>query len=112
MPLTEDGLGVADGIRGTTTLHEPHAPGLDHPDAAPAVVEDGFVPRNSGRPDLYPHAPMHFRGPVTAAPATGRLDVVTAPESDKPAEAPPAMQLAPPRAAQPAPVAAAAVTEP
>jgi hypothetical protein len=109
MGLTEDGLGVPVVARGTTTLHEP--PSGDRMAGVLDLREDGFVPRNSGRPDLYPHAPMHFRGPAAAVPVTGRLDEVTAPQSDAPAEEePPAMQLAPPRAAQPAPAPTAAVT--
>lgn len=98
MALTEDGLGVADGIRGTTTLHEP--PSADKTAGIPDVHEDGFLLRSRAG------APQH-----PAAVVTGRLDEVTAPEGDEPKEDPPAMQLAAPRAVQPAAAAAAAVTE-
>ncbi len=48
---------------------------------------------------------MHFRGPVTDAPASGSLDEALAPESATPKEEPPAMQFAPPRPAPAVPAA-------
>jgi len=81
MSLTENGLGVADVARGTTTLHEP----------------PGFSGRSRAG------APQH-----PAVVATGRLDEVTAPQSAEPKEDRPAVQLAPPRPAQPVPAVTAA----
>lgn len=92
MSITENGLAVPLGVRGNTFEHLAPEDGPDGPDRAagvPDVHVDGFVPRNSGRPDLYPHAPMHYRGPQQ--PATGRLDEVTA----EPAPAPEAAPAAP-----------------
>lgn len=94
MPRTEDGLAVPAGARGVTTPGDDAAVGRENPNAQPPLTEDGFVPRNSGRPDLYPHAPMHYRGPQK--PATGRLDEVTAapaPEPEAAPAAPPGLQV-------------------
>lgn len=102
MTLIENGLGVPDGARGNANHYEPTG---DKMPGVPDVVEDGFCPRNSGRGDLYPHAPQHYRGPVTAGPAVGRLDEALAPESAKPKDEPPAVQFAPPRPAPAVPAA-------
>jgi hypothetical protein len=106
LSLTESGLGVADGVRGKTFEHLPPAQGLEA--AAPPLTEDGFNPRNSGRPDLYPGIPHHFRsGPQQ--PALGRLDEVTAPEPELAPEAPAGIQVPPaPLAARPAAAAPSA----
>jgi hypothetical protein len=103
--LTEHGLGVADGVRGKTFEHLPPTDGLDRADGIPDVHVDGFVPRNSGRPDLYPGIPHHFRGPQQ--PAIGRLDEVTAPEHAPAPEVPVGIQI--PLTAQPLGPATAAV---
>lgn len=103
MSLTQDGLGVADGIRGNTFEH---SPGEDSADGAAIqdVHVDGFAPRNSGRPDLYPDAPMHYRS-APQQPATGRLDEVTAPEPEPAPEAPVGIQIPPLRPAPRLPAA-------
>jgi len=67
-----------------------------------SLTEDGFCPRNSGRPDLYPHAL-----PKASGAAAGRLDEVT--ESGAQPKPQPAVQ-APPAAA--APQAASTVLRP
>ena len=95
MSLTENGLGVADVARRTTPLHEP--PGADKMAGVPDVREDGFFLRSRAG------APQH-----PAVVATGRLDEVTAPQSAEPKEDRPAVQLAPPRPAQPVPAVTAA----
>jgi hypothetical protein len=103
MSLTQNGLGVADGIRGTTSAGPGAATGPEHPDPPPPVIEDGFLLRSRAGTPQRPSAP--------AAPVVGRLDEVTAPEGAEPADEPPAMQLAARRAVQPAPDAAAAVAK-
>lgn len=96
MALTENGIGVADGVRGVTVQHLP-ASG----DSPGGERIDGFCPRNSSRPDLYPHAPQQ-RG--ISGPGAGRLDEVTATPAPEP---PPAIQALPPKAFPLAPLALA-----
>jgi hypothetical protein len=91
LSLTENGLGVADGVRGVTSAEPGPANGNDRAPGLADVHVDGVCPRTSGRPDLYPHAPMHYRGPQK--PAAGRLDEVTAEPAPEPEAAP---ETAPP----------------
>jgi len=104
MSLTENGLGVADSVRGIAFEHR-IATG-DRTTGIPDLHEDGFCLRNSCRPDLYPYAPqvqgashaLALRpAEVPAHAVTGRLDEVTADAAAEKAAAAevPAMQLAP-----------------
>jgi hypothetical protein len=62
------------------------------------LIEDGFCPRNSARPDLYPHAPQRQGASGVLA---GRLDEVAAAGAQPaPGEPAPAVQLAPAAVAQ------------
>lgn len=103
MSLTENGHGVAGYLRGVTNEHPEPPPGLDRAPGPPAEHVDGFAPRNSARPDLYPHAPQEQGASdhraLAPSGSAGRLDEVTAPGAAEKAAAAevPAMQLAAPR---------------
>ena len=113
MSLTESGHAVRAGVNGVTVEHHPPADGPDRAPGVPDVHVDGFNPRNSARPDLYPHAPqaqgasdsraVQAAAAASVPPVAGRLDEVTAPDAAEKAAAAaevPAMQLVPQAAIQ------------
>jgi hypothetical protein len=57
MSLTEDGQGVADGVRGVMFGDAGPASMADGAAEVPDMIEDGVNARSIGRQELFPDAP-------------------------------------------------------